>query len=312
MPRLAANSTPLPAATVNPLQPTARPGLASSESRPDNRQGSRHGLVSLVALLGAWIRANPSWLLSAAFHAGLLAAFSAVLLHVEHNPAPLGIEGSLSETSLVESFERILEAPSVQIHGSEPSSAEQRTDQFRQAADEAAARAARDFDRLGLSGNESGEGGGSGPELAAGFFGSKGEGRSFVYVVDMSQSMAGARFRRALAELVRSINRLKPTQSFYVYFFNDQTFPLYDPRPARGLQMATPANKSRASRWINARRPYSTTDPGQALQRALEMQPDVIFLLTDGELDEPDRVRDSIRQHNKSSVTIHTIAFENK
>lgn len=304
MPPPAAKSPPFPVATVvNPLEPPAQTGRASTESR--------RGLLGLAAAVWGWARTNPSWLLSAAFHAGLLAVLSVVLLNTEHKPAPLGIEGLFSEGVPEQSFETIGETASLQISGSEPSAAQVRADQFRQAADEAAARAAGDLDRLGLSGNATGEGVGSEIGLGAGFFGSKGEGRSFVYVVDMSQSMAGGRFRRAIAELIRSINRLKPTQSFYVFFFNDETYPLYHPRPARGLQPATQANKSRASRWINARHPYSTTDPDQALQQALEMKPDVIFLLTDGELDEPDRVRESIRRLNKTSVTIHTIAFEN-
>ena len=110
----------------------------------------------------------------------------------------------------------------------------------------------------------------------------------------------------------RSVNKLSPEQKFYVYFFNDRTFPLYDPKPAKGMQVANKTNKQRASAWIRAREPESTTNPNMALQQALEMKPEVIFLLTDGELDDPLEVRQMIKKFNKSNVVIHTIAFENE
>jgi len=174
----------------------------------------------------------------------------------------------------------------------------------------------------GVTGSGSGDGGsgggsgggtgiGQGPGIGAGFFGTKGAGKSFIYIVDMSGSMYGDRFTRAKAELVKSIKRLNPEQKFYVFFFNDRTFPLFEPRPAKGMVPATKANVERASRWIGLRRAESTTNPNYALQQALEMKPEVIFLLTDGELDEPEAVRQMIRKNNKSNVVIHTIAFEN-
>jgi dTDP-4-dehydrorhamnose reductase len=41
------------------------------------------------------------------------------------------------------------------------------------------------------------------------------------------------------------------------------------------------------------------------------MTPDVIFLLTDGEVEDPASLRELIRKNN-SATTIHTIAFENE
>jgi hypothetical protein len=128
----------------------------------------------------------------------------------------------------------------------------------------------------------------------------------------MSGSMQGDRFRRATGELARSINKLRSEQSFYVFFFNDRTYPLFDPKPARGILPASPSNRARAIRWIRSREPSRTTDPNLALLQALEMKPDVIFFLTDGELDDPSGVRSMIRANNKSKVVIHTIAFENE
>jgi hypothetical protein len=124
--------------------------------------------------------------------------------------------------------------------------------------------------------------------------------------------MTGRRFDRARVELKKSINKLSPEQKFYIFFFNDRTFPLFDPKPAKGMIPANSTNKERASRWIALRHPESTTNPNYALQQALEMEPEVIFFLTDGELDDPDAVRYMIRKYNKTKVVIHTIAFENE
>lgn len=167
----------------------------------------------------------------------------------------------------------------------------------------------------GAGGSGGGSGGGfgdgHGTGVGPGFFGAQGEGRTFIYIVDMSGSMAGKRFQRALAELNRSINRLKPHQEFFVYFFNDRTLPLFDKYTTK-LLIASPANKSRATRWINSRRPGGLTNPMYALEQAISLKPDVIYLLTDGELENADGIREMLRKQNQNGASIHTIAFENQ
>jgi hypothetical protein len=254
-------------------------------------------------------------MLSLAFHVVLLACFSFALIRGDHDRPPLGIEASLTEDAGGDPLETLLQGPTVEISSSPSSSAASQAELARQVSDEAASRALSDLNAMGIGAGgtgDGGEGGGRAPGLGAGFFGAKGAGKSFVYVVDMSGSMKGERFRRALSELIRSINKLSPEQSFYVIFFNDKMLPMFEPQPARGLLAATPGNKTRATRWIRGRKPSSTTDPNAALQKALGMKPEVIFLLTDGELDDPAAVRNMIRQENKTGVVIHTIAFENE
>jgi hypothetical protein len=260
---------------------------------------------------------NQGWFLSLAFHVTVLACFSISLIRIDRDRHPLGIEGSLAEQDGAGGLENLLQTPSFEVAGAESSVSSSSAELSRQATDEAATRALGDLNALGFGTGASGdgtgdEGGGRAPGLGAGFFGAKGAGKSFVYVVDMSGSMEGDRFRRAIAELIRSINKLAPEQTFYVIFFNDKTFFLFDPQPAKGLIAANTSNKSRATRWIRNRRPSSTTDPMLALQKALAMKPEVIFLLTDGELDNPADVRHMISRENKTGVVIHTIAFENE
>lgn len=257
---------------------------------------------------------NPGWILSFVFHAVVLACFSIALIHADRDRPPLGIEASLSEGEGGDPLETLIQAPSFEVSSS-ASSTETTAELSRQAASETASGILGELDALGVGASGAGdgaEGGGRAPGLGAGFFGAKGAGKSFVYVVDMSGSMEGERFRRAVAELIRSINKLSPEQSFYVIFFNDKTFPMFDPQPAKGLIAANSSNKNRATKWIRNRRPSSTTDPTLALQKALAMKPEVVFLLTDGELDNPADVRHMIRRENKSGVVIHTIAFENE
>ncbi len=268
---------------------------------------------------------NANWLLSAGIHAALTLCIAGVALNQHNKGAGVGIESGLFDGSGEEGFDNDLGDGSPMGGGGTPfetASALQVAQMSEQSGELSAlnelAKMGRDGSGNGDGGDGGGSGGGSGGGrgsgigLGAGFFGSKGAGKSFVYVVDCSGSMYGQRFRRAKEELVRSIGKLSPEQKFFVYFFNDRTFPLFDPKPAKTMIPATPANRQRASAWIRSREPESTTDPLYALQQALELKPEVIFLLTDGELDDPVEVQKMIRKNNKAHVVIHTIAFENE
>jgi hypothetical protein len=290
--------------TVNPVRVVETPRGAAARWRTR--------IVSIVVLLWTAVCQNPGWLLSAGLHMSAAVVLSLMLLGAQRDRPSLGIEAALSEVTGDEKLESVLDSGAVDIVSSPDMTRSQASELARQVADEAAARALGDIDRIGLGGTGQGAGTGGAPGLGVGFFGTQGKGASFVYVVDMSGSMAGDRFRRAIGELMRSVNKLKPEQKFYVYFFNDRAYPLFDPRPAHGLVPATPGNKTRALRWIRQRQPSSTTNPDLALQQALDLKPDVIFLLTDGELDDPEAVQTMIRKRNRTGVTIHTIAFENE
>jgi hypothetical protein len=144
------------------------------------------------------------------------------------------------------------------------------------------------------------------------FFDITAKGQSIVYVVDCSGSMFGKRFDRAKKELIRSVRALNAQQNFYIIFFNDRTFLLFDPKPVSEMVSATAADKQHAEKWIKAQKAESTTNPNRALRHALELKPDVIFLLTDGEMDDPTEVQRVIRESNPAKVVIHAIALENQ
>jgi hypothetical protein len=279
----------------------AAPGVSATPTLP--RRGVSARLAWAISFL---------WL-SVGLHTLVLSCLAIFVAQADRDSTRLGLEAVLADEEGDEGFDKILDGPAVEVAQDTSAIDSQAAWVPEQSANATAALALGDLDRLGSgSGAREGEGGGGGVELKAGFFGSQSEGRSIVYVVDMSGSMRGRRFDRARSELVRSIAKLSAEQSFYVFFFNDRAYPLFDPLPAKGLLPATTGNKSRASRWIRAREPFSKTNPTLALQWALEMKPQVIYLLTDGELDYPDVVRRVIRDGNKSQTQIHTIAFENE
>jgi hypothetical protein len=139
----------------------------------------------------------------------------------------------------------------------------------------------------------------------ASFFGATATGEDFVFVVDISGSMSeGGRFRRAKAELKRSLDGLASSQRFFIIFFNSGAIPL----PGRELFNATAKNTHDAMRWVNSIYPDGDTNPLSALMMALELDPDAVFLLSDGQFD-PEVVYIIAQQRTGNPIPIHTIAL---
>ncbi len=164
----------------------------------------------------------------------------------------------------------------------------------------------------GQGGSGLGPGGGGGGGGAS-FFGLGGRGSRFVYIVDISGSMAnGARFQVAMDELRRSISALPDFAAFAVYLFSDAA---YVPPFQEAYLKAMPANVARMKKWLDTQSPMGGTEPSDAFQRSLSLSPlpDVIFFLTDGEI--PEHIPDYLSQRNgangKKRVVIHCIAFSN-
>ncbi len=142
------------------------------------------------------------------------------------------------------------------------------------------------------------------------FFGVEGKGKKIAYIVDCSSSMRGLPYQKACEELLRSTHALKEKQNFFVVFFSNVTYPQFFPNLERKLLPATPGNKSKLQGWVQKSTPGGGTDPRDALIMALDLKPDIIYLLTDGEF--PTDVVTTIRDHNAHGVVIHTIAFVNR
>lgn len=145
-----------------------------------------------------------------------------------------------------------------------------------------------------------------------GFFGIPAAGETFAYVIDVSGSMTDDdAIKIAKAELMASLGGLRGGQRFQIIFYNERPTPLRLPgRAPEKLYDATDVNKMLARQEIAAVRADLGTKHMPALRAALDIEPDVIFFLTDA--DEPAlTARDlaEIRKANTRGTRIHAVEF---
>lgn len=163
-------------------------------------------------------------------------------------------------------------------------------------------------------GNSSGNGiGGSGNGTGTGkggFFGLKVAGKSTVFVVDASKSMnlphpgpSRTRFNRVKLELLRTISRMTENEKFFITFFGDGAYPM----PADRIMEAELPVRRRYLMWMMQVQATGHTFPEQALLLALQLQPDQIYFLTDGDFDYS--VAPRVTAANLEGIPIHTIGF---
>jgi len=156
---------------------------------------------------------------------------------------------------------------------------------------------------------------------AAQFFGVKATGRRFVFVVDSSNSMRGAKFTAAKEELMYAIRRLSKEQAFYIIFFDansERMLLMPDKEPPLLPVPATSDNIHRVEYWINGVQNELKTNPFDSVKFALEMVPDAIYLLTDGKFTDRGQTERFLKANNltndpvdgyRPKVVIHTICF---
>lgn len=153
-----------------------------------------------------------------------------------------------------------------------------------------------------------GDGGGSGD---GSFFGINISGKRVCYILDGSASMVEAfrrpertRLGRVKRELIASIRSLSEDQKWFVVFFNSIAHPL----PADKFISTDPDERDVYLAWIDRFQPGGGTNPIPAIRGTLStLQPDVVFLLTDGEFSP--QVIPIVDELNTSGVTIHTVGL---
>jgi hypothetical protein len=127
-----------------------------------------------------------------------------------------------------------------------------------------------------------GRGGPVGPPTQVSLFGSApAAGHSFVFVIDRSQSMGEAGLgvlRAAEGELTRALSSLRANHKFQIIAYNKTPTPFH----ARGLAPADESNKEKAMAYVRDLVALGGTGHFAALQSAIRLEPDVVFLLTDG------------------------------
>ncbi len=157
----------------------------------------------------------------------------------------------------------------------------------------------------GKSGSGKSGAGGGGSE----FMGVKSSARHVVYVIDMSGSMEGMRLAHTKLELVRSIEQLPEDASFSIVFFDDQ----FEVMPPQRMVPASKRWKADAIDWLRHQQARGGTDPTAALEFALSLRPQAIFLMTDGMFQNPSLVNQMIdRMNTDRRTSINTIAFHER
>jgi hypothetical protein len=121
----------------------------------------------------------------------------------------------------------------------------------------------------------------TGPTARLALFGAAAEGRSFVLVIDRSQSMGGdglGAIAAAASELAVQVGSLTAEQTFQVVGYN-QSAAYFS---GRHLIPATDENKAAAVKFVGSMVAVGPTEHDRGLRAALRLGPEVIFLLTDG------------------------------
>jgi hypothetical protein len=106
--------------------------------------------------------------------------------------------------------------------------------------------------------------------------------------------------------LRKAADGLKPIQAFDIIFFSEDTFVALD----KQLMLATPEVKRKAYDFLDKTAPHGSSDPIPGLRAAFSTQPQLIYMLTDGDFPNNAQLLEEIRKLNMDKkVKINTIAF---
>jgi Ca-activated chloride channel family protein len=141
-------------------------------------------------------------------------------------------------------------------------------------------------------------------------FGIEAKGSKFVYVFDRSGSMEGVPLAAAKKQLLESLQPLGETQQFEILFFNHRVSVFDSSSGSKRATFATDRNKQLAAEFVQKIAADGGTDRFLALRRALALQPDVVFFLSDEDKPMPAKELDEIaRTNDRVGAQICAIEF---
>jgi hypothetical protein len=141
-------------------------------------------------------------------------------------------------------------------------------------------------------------------------FGVEGKGSRFVYVFDRSSSMEGAPLATAKQQLIASLDSLSSVHQFHIIFFNQYVRHSDLSGGGKRTAFATDRTKKLATRFVGGITADGGTDRYPALRAAIQMQPDVIFFLTDAADPMPaSELKELAELNERVGATISTIEF---
>lgn len=187
----------------------------------------------------------------------------------------------------------------------------------RQASSDVVAQAAQAAD---AEGSEGGAKTAQKSKSRASFFGAQAEGSRFVFVIDSSGSMRGPRWEALCKELIRAIQSLSPDQDFFVISFDSMAHPMFGNAPPKGKFLrAVKKNVELVQNWLRSIKHGRRTFPAAAVGIAMKLEPDAIFLLSDGEIN--DSTVEDLRVWNRKQdvegnvvalIPIHTVLLHSQ
>jgi hypothetical protein len=153
------------------------------------------------------------------------------------------------------------------------------------------------------------------------FFGVQATGSRFVFIIDCSTSMGGDKFVLAKQELNNTLANMSPDHEFFVIFFSSGAYPMT--RPGRGVAEKTylPGTKENIrdiQNFVRLSPLVGGTYPLKATQLAATLEPDAVFLLSDGAFSDGGATVDFLARHNlyrdkegkqRVKFNVHTICF---
>ena len=139
--------------------------------------------------------------------------------------------------------------------------------------------------------------------------GVSGNAMKVVYLCDSSGSMM-TKFDTLRQELQKAVDGLRPVQAFDVIFFSEDSYIAYD----KQLAQAVPENKRRAYEFLEKTTCHGSSDPVPGIRAAFATNPQLIYMLTDGDFPNNQAVIEEIKKLNAArpgnqKVKINTIAF---
>jgi len=287
---------PAPAAAGDPEAPEAQP----EEEAPEEQAG--------IDLVLGWLALYlPSWGTSVVLHVAVITLAAFMAWQTQTVPPPFEYKSAVVQMNKPKTEKRQQQqSPRGKATTRQPTSIVR---QFTQNPfPDVASNNQSQLQVIGVGGGGKAIGGFEGMGTGGrGFFGAgpeEEEANKIVYVVDRSGSMTDS-IDYVKYELKRSISELTEDKEFHVVFYSSG--PPVE-MPTRRLVNATERNKQLAFEFIDGVVPQGETDPSKALERAFACNPELIYLLTDGEFDKT--IVGLVKRLNVGGkITVHTIGF---
>ncbi|MGL4514356.1 MAG: VWA domain-containing protein [Lacipirellulaceae bacterium] len=344
-PRRPRRSRAQPPASAKPSEASSRPGQGSSAQPPSSasraalkrsRSTRPRGFVATVVAWRARLARQPPWVVSLTTHAALLGvlalvSFGSILempLTLTASLAPLSedylADAPMSDAAIDLAAAEIAAAdsPALELAAFVPDASVEPASAAELAATpiDFGTTLAGDAESLMASVGEKGSGsaktgGGEGPAgqprgmgERVRFFGSETQASRVAFVVDNSGSMQRGRMETTLFELARAVQGLSQSQSFYVVLFSDQPYAMMFPEADPGPLEANPENKRRLVKWLDSVQMCLGGRLTEAVELASHAKPQVLYLLTDGDIRSP-RVMADLTRKGAWKFTIHTLGM---